>query len=56
MEAKKGIVTTKEAVQAYKVEVVERGSKAVLGSLEDALANMKAGTEQNRLATKGVVR
>jgi FKBP-type peptidyl-prolyl cis-trans isomerase 2 len=56
LKTKEGGATTEEAVRAYKDEVVQRGSKAVLASLEDALANMKVGIDQNRLATQGVVR
>ena len=43
-----------DILQAYEDEVVDRGSKAALGSLNDAEANMKHQFASNPLAKQGI--
>jgi len=51
---KTGEASLSDAMEAYQKEVVDRGAKAVLGSLEDAKANMQAGAAGNKLASQGI--
>jgi len=51
---KDGEAPLHEAIKAYQEEVVTRGSKAALGSLDDAEANTRVQFEANPLAQKGI--
>ena len=53
-KVKTGDVTLDDALQTYEDEVVTRGSKAALGSLDDAEANTKAQFKTNPLAQRGI--
>jgi len=55
IKVKAGDVSVDEALQAYEDEVVTRGSKAALGSLDDAEANTKVQFATNPLAKRGVL-
>jgi len=54
LKVKTGEKPLDEALQAYEDEVVARGSKAALGSLDDAEANTKVQFATNPLAQRGV--